>query len=98
MGQTAVVAANISLAKAAAAVEAMRNAKTFPELETAWSDLLSAGHRIFSKLEQGAKASGTSAAWYGRQKNTRRTYPLLSYIHHARNVDEHRIGALTSHK
>lgn len=98
MDKTAVAASYVSLAKAAAAIEAMRNAKTFPELEAAWSDFLLAAGRIFSKLEQGAKSNGTSRAWFGRQRHTRRSEPLLSYIHHARNADEHGIERITERK
>jgi hypothetical protein len=44
---------------------------------------------IYSKLEQGAKTSGVSAAWFGRVKHTRKRDQLLSYLHHARNTEEH---------
>jgi hypothetical protein len=32
---------------------------------------------------------------YGRAKHERRNDPLLSYIHHARNADEHGIKDIT---
>jgi hypothetical protein len=95
MDKSAVAASNVSLAKATASIEAMRNAKTFQEFEAAWSDFLLAAGRVFSKLEQGAKVSGPSKDWFGRRKHTRRTDPLLSYIHHARNADEHGIERIT---
>lgn len=98
MDQTAVAACSVSLAKAASSIETMRNAKKFAEFEVAWSDFLLAASKIFSKLEQGAKISGPSKAWYGRQKHTRRTDPLLSYVHHARNADEHGILPITDLK
>jgi hypothetical protein len=44
---------------------------------------------IYSKLEQGAKSSGRSTAWFGRKKKERRSDPLLRYLHFARNSDEH---------
>jgi hypothetical protein len=52
---------------------------------------------IYSKLEQGAKGCGPSDAWFGRKKYDRKTDPLLRYIHHARNADEHGLEAVTSH-
>lgn len=54
----------------------------------AWADVLIWGHRAISKLEQGAK-HGSSSGWFGQITSQRRTDPLLSYMHHARNVDEH---------
>lgn len=43
----------------------------------------------FLKLEKGARGCGKSEGWINRHKNTRRTDPLLAYLHQARNVDEH---------
>jgi hypothetical protein len=98
MDKKAVTASHASIAKAASSLEALKNAKTFPQFEAAWSDFLLAAGRVFSKLEQGAKISGPSKAWYGHQKHLRRTDPLLSYIHHARNIDEHGIEQITELK
>lgn len=95
MEKSAVDAARVSLGKAKSSVEAIRSAKQYPEFEAAWSDFLLAAGRIYSKLEQGAKNSGKSKAWFGRQKHARRTDTLLSYIHHARNADEHGIERVT---
>jgi len=39
--------------------------------------------------------NGKSSGWYGRQKHERRTDPVLKYIHHARNADEHGIAKVT---
>jgi hypothetical protein len=59
------------------------------------SDFLIAANRIFSKLEQGSKTNGQSKAWFGRKRHERRTNPLLRYIHHARNADEHGLAKVT---
>ncbi|WP_294392024.1 hypothetical protein [uncultured Sphingomonas sp.] len=61
----------------------------YPDLHTAWWQFLLAAGGVYSRLEQGAKASNKSASWFGREKNKRKTDPLLSYIHHARNSEEH---------
>jgi hypothetical protein len=98
MDKAAVDASSVSLTKAIASAEALRTAKTMAEFGTAWSDFLLAAGRIFSKLEQGAKISGKSKAWFGPQKHQRQTDPLLAYIHHARNADEHGIGRITEVK
>jgi hypothetical protein len=66
------------------------------EAEEAWSDFIGAASRIYSKLEQGSKGSGKAKAWFGRIKHERKTDPLLSYIHHARNSDEHAIEDITA--
>ena len=95
MDKAAVEASSVSLTKAIASAEAMRTAKTFMEYDAAWSDFLSAAHRIFSKLEQGAKVSEKSKTWFGSKKHERKTDPLLAYIHHARNADEHGIERIT---
>lgn len=60
-----------------------------------WCNILVKSHRIFTLLEQGAKVTDASKNWFGRHKHTRRTDPLLQYVHHARNADEHGIEAVT---
>ena len=65
--------------------------------ESAWIDLITALGTAFSKLEQGAKGDGRSEAWFGKKKHQRRNDQLLSYIHHARNVAEHRIAKSAAH-
>jgi hypothetical protein len=98
MEKKAIQAAAENLAKTKAAMSAMRNASTFEQLESAWSDFLIAAHRIYTKLEQGAKVDGRSIAWFGRKKNERSTNTLLQYIHHARNADEHGLIKITKRK
>jgi hypothetical protein len=95
VNKSAIDAANISLAKAETFLAAMRIAKNYAELKDAWSDFLLACGRIYSKLEQGAKTNGQSIAWFGRKKHERRNDPLLKYIHHARNIDEHGLTDIT---
>ena len=86
------------LQKAEAAVVRMRTAKNFYAAESAWLDFLLAASSVYSKLEKGTKGDGRSEAWFGRIKHERRTDELLSYIHHARNADEHGIERITERK
>jgi hypothetical protein len=95
MDTFAATAASQALQKARACLETMKNSKQPDTFHQAWSEFLSAAHRIFSKLEQGAKTNGTSGAWFGRRIHERRTDPLLAYIHHARNSDEHGLAELS---
>lgn len=63
--------------------------------EEAWSDFIMSAGSIYSILEQGAKRTGKSKAWFGRKLHERRTDPLLKYIHYARNADEHGFRKIT---
>jgi len=94
----AIAQAEDRFAKAERAVERLRIAKSFSEAEGAWSDFLAAASTIYSKLEQGSKTNGRSTAWFGRAKKVRKDDPLLRYLHHARNSDEHSIADITERK
>jgi hypothetical protein len=74
-----------------AAADLAKVHKDMSTFRSAWSDFLIASSAIYSKLEQGAKGTGTSQAWFGRKKHERKTDSLLRYIHHARNADYHGI-------
>jgi hypothetical protein len=65
------------LEKARSGLKRLEQAKDPRETESAWSDLILAAASIYSKLEQGSKASGGSAkGWYGRIKHERRNDTL----------------------
>lgn len=66
-------------------------ADSFRDIRIQWTNFLLSASAIYSKLEQGAKSSGKSAAWFGRMKKLRKDDELLRYIHHARNSDYHGI-------
>jgi hypothetical protein len=91
MHPNAVSQAKVRLQKAEAALARLETAKQLAPIEEAWSDFLIASGGIYSKLEQGAKGFGKSAAWFGKRKKERKDDSLLSYLHHARNSDEHGI-------
>jgi hypothetical protein len=96
MNPVAIEQATLRLAKATEAVERLKAARSFRETSQAWTDFLIAASTIYSKLEQGSKDYGRSSAWFGRVKRLRKVDPLLSYIHHARNSDEHGIDEVLS--
>lgn len=85
---------HLSLAKGAIAEMQLSNG--FEAYEQAWSHFLIQAGRIYSKLEQGAKGCAKSTPWFGLKKHERKKDPLLSYIHHARNSDEHGIEYISS--
>ncbi|MEO1490143.1 MAG: hypothetical protein AAFR88_12025, partial [Pseudomonadota bacterium] len=95
MNPSAIEHAKIRIEKARKAIERLKNNPSPGETKDAWTDFLLAASAIYSKLEQGAKSSPKSEAWYGRMKKERKDDPLLQYIHHARNSDEHGLTAIT---
>ncbi len=91
MDSQALEQAKGKLQRADKALYALKTATNYDEAEEAWSDFLLAASTIYSKLEQGSKSKGTSAGWFGRKKKERKDDPLLRFLHHARNSDEHGI-------
>jgi hypothetical protein len=90
MDPLAVKQAQIRLERAKQALATLETKKVTPaEIQTAWSNFLLATNSVYSKLREGAKTDGKSKAWFGRVKHIRKTDELLSYIHHARNSEEH---------
>jgi hypothetical protein len=96
MNKVGVDAARTSLEQAKAAIAAMERADTLAKMEAAWSDFLIKANRVYTKLEQGAKANGSSYGWFGRKKNEQRKDPLLSYVKNARDADEHGLKQVTA--
>ncbi len=96
MKPEAIAQARERLKKAETAVTRLKDARNFDAAESAWLDFLLAASSIYSKLEKGAKSGGKSEAWFGRMKHERKNDELLSYIHHARNADEHGIEQITA--
>jgi hypothetical protein len=84
---------HLELAKAAAARLNFDNGVR-PYIH-AWSQFLSESSRFYSKLEQGQKGCSKSEPWFGLKKYERRKDPLLAYIHHARDKDEHGLDYIT---
>ena len=95
MRRAAVEQASQSLDRARTSIQSMESATKLSEVEAAWSDFLTASHRLHSKLEQGAKDGNKSNNWWDGVKHQRKTDPVLQYTHQARHVDEHGLAAIT---
>jgi hypothetical protein len=94
MKLTAVEEAGIRLERARATIPTMeRTDIPIKDVESAWWSFLLSANSVYTKLEQGSKDNGKSKAWFGRAKHVRKNDPLLSYLHHARNSDEHSLEA-----
>jgi hypothetical protein len=85
-----------AIEKATKALDAARDAylllgkdESFPQSEQAWRDFLSQACRVYNYLEAGSQGCRKSNPWYGKVKHDRNKDPLLRYLHHARNADEH---------
>ncbi|MGB9366481.1 MAG: hypothetical protein WCE79_10750 [Xanthobacteraceae bacterium] len=95
MDKKAVDAARIEFDRAFQSITDMGGATHLAEIERHWSAFLVASGRVYTKLEQGAKSNPRSYGWWGQKVHERRNDPLLSYLWHARNADEHTLGAVT---
>ncbi len=95
MQKSAVEQARRRLSTAKTAYHDYQSATNFEGKKQNWTLFLTALSTIYSKLEQGSKGSGKSQAWFGRRKRERKTDDLLSYLHHARNSDEHGLEEVT---
>lgn len=97
MNPEAIEQANSRLQRAKTALTVLQDkTATVAELRMAWSDFLLAAAGLYSKLEQGSKDSPKSQSWFGRVKHIRRSDPLMRYLHHARNSDEHSLDITAS--
>lgn len=84
------------LVKIRSAVAALRSAENADGMDAAWLEFIRSASRFYSTLEQASKVHGKAKAWFGRQKHVRKNDELLSYIHHARDVEEHGLRHITS--
>jgi hypothetical protein len=94
----AITQCRLRLTRLENAVSALSKSGNSKEAHLAWADIISSLGTIYSKLEQGSKISGEAMAWFGRVKNERKTDPLLSYAHHARNSEEHGVEWVVSQR
>jgi len=90
MLQKAVDKARIEIANAEESLTSM-DTNDWATIEKGWNGFVGAAGRVYSKLQQGAKADEASRAWFEEAVRTRSADPLLSYLWTARNVVEHTI-------
>ena len=101
MNRKAVEAARIEFNRARDNIEGLatlKPAENIEEIQTRWAAFLSAVDRMFNKIKDGAQVSVQSKHWYGTKVQQRRTDPLLCYLQHARNADEHTIEIVTKNQ
>ena len=84
----------VELAKAHAAIEAMRNAKALDEFEEHWKEFLGRIERVWNKAFSHFGKSPKWNGWKGKTEGLRRTDPLLSYLINARGADEHTVNEI----
>lgn len=96
MDQKAIEHASRHMFAAAASLSTMKDSNDFQNIEANWTQFLGLAGKVFSKLEQGAKCSTSSKAWFGRVIGLRRSDPLLRYVWHARNAEEHTLQDVVS--
>jgi hypothetical protein len=85
---------SLELAKARAAVDGMRAAKTLDEFEEAWKEYLGRLERVWNKGLSHFGKSPKWNGWKGQFESLRRTDPLLSYLVNARGADEHTVNEI----
>lgn len=84
---------------AESALARMRAARSFPEFEDAWNELLNALGKVWTRILAACKANqARTAKWRGDQERFRREDPLLRYLHHARNSDQHSVTDAIKHE
>jgi hypothetical protein len=98
MQKKAIDAAKSEWERAEEFADVVAKSDSFPEVEAAWKSFLIHSKRVSTKLEQGAKTDGKSNAWWGRKVHERKTDPLLCYLWHSRNADEHTLQEIAELK
>ena len=91
MKEAAIQQSKARLRTAKSALAAIRDATTFSVLEEGWSQFLIATNLTFMKLRAGSKGCPISEAWIAQRTQERDGDELLSYLHQARNAEEHGI-------
>jgi hypothetical protein len=91
----AVARAREKLEKAKSHATGLTASNDYRSAHQSWHSFLATSNRVFTLLEQGAKSSNASKNWFSSHKHLRRTDPLLSSVHHARNADENGIASIT---
>jgi hypothetical protein len=76
----------------------MKAASNVEEFEDAWQDFLGSLEKSWIKVERSCQQfRNTFQPWQGKLARQRRKDPLLRYLKHARNADEHTIEEIIEH-
>jgi hypothetical protein len=98
MKAVAIEKASDHVAVAREAVDRLTLENGFKPFEQAWSQIVAELGRAYSKLEQGAKGCPVGDPWFGQMKHFRKSDALMSYLHHARNSEEHCLDYITQQR
>lgn len=77
------------------AVARMRAAASFDAYEAAWRQFLQEMNKVWKKVELECKKNTKFNGWRAKYVVLRTTDPLLCYVLHARNSDEHTLTEIT---
>ena len=86
------------LDKAKRELQLCRSAGNFENFASHWAEFLIHTGSVLNQLEAGAKQTPQARQWYGQQRAAGKRDPLVSYMHQARNAEEHEPDATTKHK
>jgi hypothetical protein len=68
------------------------------QIQAKWASYLSHADRMFNKLKAGRRSSPKTNEWYEAKIRQRNNDPLLCYLQHARNADEHSLEIVTENR
>ena len=74
----------------------LHEAQTYEEMEQEWYLLLVCTHSAYTLLCQGHSRSSDTDGWFETMVKAMHEHPVLEYMHHARNDEEHGIERSTS--
>lgn len=97
MDNRAVRKAHSRLRAAKKALNDLAGCQSYDAFADVWYVLLFSAKGVYTVLEQGAKISPKSRAWFEDKARERRSDPLLQYLYEARNTDEHGIAPVLEH-
>ena len=81
--------AALRIDKAKRALFKCRSAGNFAEFYSHWSDFLMHSGGALNAFDEAAKHTQQGKQWYGAEKRKGRHDELISYLHQARNAEEH---------
>ena len=79
------------------ALKELKCSTDYSSFKKSWTNFLLHSHGVFTQLEQACKISPQATQWYASKRNLRKHDPLMQYLHHARNSNEHSIEETTDY-
>ncbi len=94
MKSAALQKANKRLAECKKAVAKLKTANGGGAANEAWTVFLVYANRIYEMLREGSRRDPISSVWFQAKEAFRIHDPLLCYLHHARNAEEHSLAEI----